>query len=198
MFAAFWLAACASTSLVGDWQNPGYSGPPLAKILVMGVSDDGSVRRIFENQFVGQLRARGVEGIPSHRFIAKDGQVEREQVMDAVKSSGADGVLITRVARVDRETAVTPGFTRATAFPGGGYRGYHGFYGHYSSVWATYQPPQVYQYEVVTLETNLWSVARDEIVWSGATESFAPDNLYKNIEDIVNLVTESLVKRQLI
>jgi hypothetical protein len=54
------LAACASTSLTNSWRDPAYTGPQLKKVMVMGVSTQPSVRRVFEDEFVNELEAAGV------------------------------------------------------------------------------------------------------------------------------------------
>jgi len=64
--AVLWLAlaACASTSLVNQWKSPDHVGPAVRKVLVVGVTKQASVRRVFEDEFTAQLRAAGVEAIP--------------------------------------------------------------------------------------------------------------------------------------
>jgi hypothetical protein len=204
LLAAITLLAsgCASTSLVGDWQNPNYRGSPLTKILVIGIHDEGDKRRVFEDQFVAHLRAHGVDAVASYTLIPRDGQVPEEEIAKAVQASGANGVLITRVVRVDKETAVTTGYSQYTAFPAFGYGGpppyYNNYYGFYSTAWATYYPPTVQQFDVVTLETNLWAVNGKEVLWSGTTEVTDPRNLYKATDEIINVITDALAKRKLI
>ena len=46
--ASMLLNGCASTSLVNQWKSPEFKGPPLTKIMVMGVSTQPGPRRIFE------------------------------------------------------------------------------------------------------------------------------------------------------
>src|ERR1700686_4065204 len=45
----FALSACVSTSLIDRWKDPGYSGPPLHKVLVVGVQKDQGRRRVWED-----------------------------------------------------------------------------------------------------------------------------------------------------
>jgi hypothetical protein len=195
-FFAAALTACASgPAFMGDWKNPNYSGPAFQNILVMGVSDDGERRRIFENEFVSQLNARGADAMPSYRYIGRDGKVPEDEVWRAVQASGAEAVIITRVARVDRERAVTPGYVSTTVVPAFGRAG---FYGYYSSAWSTYTPPTTYEYEIYTLETNLWDIGKDQLVWSGSTRIISPTNIYKDIADLVKLITEALTRQNLI
>ena len=59
-------------------------------------------------------------------------------------------------------------------------------------------PPTVHEFDVYTLETNLWSVDGNELVWSGTTESLAPSNVFREIEQLIGLVIHAWVKRGLI
>jgi hypothetical protein len=75
---ALGLTACAaSTKIVNQWGNPDYGSPRFRKIMVIGVSRQPSIRRTFEDEFVTQLKAAGVEAVPSYLYIAEDDQVER-------------------------------------------------------------------------------------------------------------------------
>ncbi len=196
VFFATALAACAGgPALMGDWKNPNYSGPSFQNILVLGVSEDGNTRRIFENEFVSQLNARGADAMPSYRFMGRDGKVPEDEVWRAVQAAGAEAVMVTRVARVDRERAVTPGYVSTTAVPAFGRAG---LYGYYSSAWSTYSPPTAYEYQIYTLETNLWDIEKDELVWSASTRIISPSDIYKDIADLVKVITDALVKQNLI
>ena len=191
-----YLAGCSSTSLVGSWTDPQFQGPPIRKILVMGVSEEGRTRRIFE------LKARGIEAVPSYILIPQNGKVPEETVTDAVRKSGAEAILMTRVVEATTETAVMPGYTRTTVTPALGHRsslGFHpNFYGHYSSVWTTYRPPTVTEFRVWTLETDLWSVSREQQIWSGVTRSTEGSNINRDIDDLVRVITDALADGKLI
>ena len=202
VFIAALLAACAGPTMVGDWVNPGFQGPKFKKILVMGISPDTNVRRIFEDQFVAELRARNVDAVASYRQTQDDGELGEEQVREIMRTTGAGAVVVTRVARVERETVVNPGSTRVTTFGPvrsnwEGHR-HDSFYGLYSSAWTTHMPPTVHEFDVYTLETNLWSVDGNELVWSGTTESLAPSNVFREIEQLIGLVIDAWVERGLI
>src|ERR1700741_2603563 len=72
---AFLVAACASTTLSNSWSNPDYKGPPLKKVMVVGVSNQPALRRTFEDEFVKELKAAGVDAVASYNFIPEDGEV---------------------------------------------------------------------------------------------------------------------------
>jgi hypothetical protein len=185
--AAMALAACASTSLVNQWKSPDFSGPAVRKVLVLGVTEQAGVRRVFEDEFSSQLRAAGVDAVPSYTVIPQDGQAEQAVLEKAVQDLGADGVLVTRLVKNEAKTQVTPGYYRPAPTLG--------FYGWYSAAWiGYYEPPMVYQYDVVTAETSLYSPPQSKLVWSGTTETFSPQDVKKETRGFAKVIIEALRK----
>ena len=192
MAVALGLAACAaSTKIVNEWVSPDYTSPRFRKIMVIGVSKQPSIRRTFEDEFVKQLKATGVEAVPSYLYIPEDGQVDEGRLQAAVKQAGADAVIVTRLVRVEKKTEVSPGFYQpAPAF---------GFYGGYSAAWmGYYEPPRVYQYDVYTSETSLYDMTKNRLVWAGTVETTAPHDINKEIERYVDTVIDALKSKNIL
>jgi hypothetical protein len=131
--ALSFTTGCASTKIVNEWREPDYVPPSFKKLVVLGISKDAVLRRSLEDEFVVQLKANGIDAMPSYQAIPEDGQVAEDRLLDAVKQSGADAALMIRLLRVERKAQVTPGY----------YNPYpvHGFYHWYSAGWAgSYEP----------------------------------------------------------
>ena len=75
--ASLALAACASTTLRDTWYDPAYRGGAFRKLLVLGVSDNISERRTFEDVMAARLVATGIEAIPGYRIFPERRQSER-------------------------------------------------------------------------------------------------------------------------
>ena len=190
------LAACASTSIVEEWQSPDYKGGPFKRLLVVGVTKEATVRRIFEDEFVRQLRARGTDAVASYTLIPEDGQVDRPRLERAVQESGADGVVITRVLKVEQRTQVVPG---TPAFPGFGTDIYRHYGTGWGGVWTGYaSPPAVFQYEEVRAETKLFGARNAALVWAAQSEVFAPTDARKDSADFAARIIAALASRKLI
>jgi hypothetical protein len=194
MAVALGLAACAaSTKIVNQWVSPDYTSARFNKIMVIGVSKQPSIRRTFEDEFVKQLKAAGVEAVPSYLYIPEDGQVDEGRLQEAVKRANADGVIITRLVRVEKKTEVSPGFYQpAPAFS-------YGFYGGYSAAWlGYYEPPRVYQYDVYISETSLYHMPKNQLVWTGTVETTDPGDINKEIERYVDTVIDALKSKNIL
>jgi hypothetical protein len=185
------LAACASTSLVNQWKSPDYTAGPMRKVMVVGVAKQPSVRRVFEDEFVAKLKAAGVEGIPSYTVINEEGQADQGRLEAAVEKVGAEGVLVTRLVKKERDTQVAGGYPGPVAPMG--------MYGWYSSAWTGYyEPATVYQYDVLTLETSLYSPKQSKLVWSGTTETFDPTDVKQETAAFADLIIGTLRKEKII
>ena len=182
---------CASTRLVSSWQDPEFSGPLLTRIMVIDVTRQAGIRRTFEDQVVQQLEAKGVRAVASYTLIPEDGEVPKERLAEAVKESGVNGVLVTRLVKVERQTQVYAGTYVGPP--------YYGFYGYYSWAWVgLYDAPQVYAYNVVIAETNLFDAANDTLIWSGTTETFPPRDVKKGITAFAAVIINALMASHII
>ena len=188
-------AACASTTLTGAWKNPAYEGGAFQKLLVVGATDSATDRRVFEDAFAQALRGAGVDAVASYTVIPQEGKIDEHTLKDAVRSQGLQGVVMTRLVRIDKQTVVTPGYV--STLPSVRYR--DNLYGYYATTWAPYgMPPEVREVESVVLETTLWNAADSKLVWTGTTSTFAPSNVQSATADFAKVVISELKARELL
>jgi len=189
------VAACASTSLTGAWKNPAYQGGAFHTLLVVGATDSATDRRIFEDTFAQALRAAGIDAVASYTVIPQEGKIDEGALKEAVRSQGLQGVVMTRLVRIDKQTVVTPGYV--STLPSVRYR--DNLYGYYATAWAPYgMPPEVREVESVVLETTLWDAADSKLVWTGTTSTFAPSNVQSATADFAKVVISELKTRELL
>jgi hypothetical protein len=188
-------SACASTSLTGAWRNPAYTGGAFHKLLVVGTTDSPTDRRVFEDSFVAALRDAGVEAIASHSLIPQDGKIDEPALKNTVREHGLDGVIMTRLVRIDTQTVVTPSYV--STLPSLRYR--DSLYGYYSTAWPPYgMAPEVREYKSAVLETTLWNAADSKLVWTGTTSTFAPSSIQSATADFAKVMISELKTRDLL
>jgi hypothetical protein len=143
------------------------------------------------DEFAARLKAAGIDGIPSYAVLNADGPVDRTVLEAAVKETGADGVLVVRMVKREQQTQVSRTYSAAPPAAG--------FYGGYAGAWSGYyEPATVYQYNLVTLESSLYSPAQGKLVWSATTESFAPTDLKKESASFAELIIGALRKQKIV
>jgi hypothetical protein len=165
--AAAGLGACSTTSIVTSWKEPSFTGPPLKKLMVMGITRQTTVRRVFENTFVRSLGDAGVSAVASHVQLPQDGPPEREAVVKAVRDTGVDGVMVSRL--IAREREVRSGM-QLDLVP---MRSLHPGLGR---VWVqVYEPREI---EIIRLlaETTVYRASDGQLLWSGITDSAESTN----------------------
>ena len=169
-------ASCArAASLASTWRDPAFQDTSLAKLLIVAVGRTPGERRLFEDRFAENLRARGVDAQPSYRLIG-DARVDSALVDASMHREGCDGILVSRV--VDRQTV-----RRYYGLYGGpGYSG-HGYYGppsaYHAGWWPYYSLGSGYTAnhasdddQRVTVETNLYRHDNGQLVWSGISRQW--------------------------
>jgi hypothetical protein len=156
------LVACSTVSVTDQWKDPTFTGPPLSNVLVIGITRSDTMKRVFEDTFSQQLQSAGIKAEAGYTQIPPGATTL--DLDDLMKKTGADAVLTTRVQRVEQKINVTPG--------GPGYGRFSGWYG---SAWAS--TPDVTQYEVITLETSLWDLKNQRLIWTVTTQGVRANNI---------------------
>ena len=179
------VTGCASTQLTSVWKEPSYQARP-AKVMVIGVAKKPQMRRLFEDEFVSQLKAHGTEAIASYTVLP-DGQADKEAIAAKVKESGADSVLVTRL--VDKKTVKVnvPGTAYAPPPYYGSWPAYYG-YG-YNNM---YSPGYTTEYENAVIETNLYDTGDEKLVWSALSDTMLGDNTEDLIKSYIEVMVNAL------
>jgi hypothetical protein len=188
------LCGCATTELTNTWKDPQYHGGPVKKIMVVGISNQASVRRTFEDTFAETLKANGVEAVPSYTVVPEDGQMAEDKLRAAVQQSGAGAVLITRLVEKQTDTMVT------SAEPIGAYRRTStSMSGYYSGAWTGYyEPVAVQEFHYVVLESTLFVADHPEPVWSSTTRTEESKDIRAATEGFAKPVVAAMKKEGLI
>ena len=175
------LASCATSSMVTQQSNPDYVGKPFRSVMVVAVTADDLVRRTFEDRMVALLGQRGLKGIPGYSAIGSRGKVEEAELRRAVAASGAEGVLITRVVRVDRSSGTLPGATVGV-----------GFYGYWETV--NLPPQQVNGPSWTVSETRLFDAKNGVLAWTGVMDTRENDDLDRALTQYIKVVFDAMVR----
>ena len=109
----FTLASCATPSQVTEtYRAADLSDATFSKLLVVGVAGSANNRRLFEDALVANL---GGGAMVSYQEITEIGAINHDTVVAAVKTTGADGVLVTRIKDLQARAKGTGGRTDVQA-----------------------------------------------------------------------------------
>lgn len=184
------LAACAVKPLV-EWRNSDFTGT-VDNILIIAVSDQPAVRRLFEDTFVKELAELGVSAKPSYQLLTDEQIASKDALEAAIRTRSMDAVLVASVIGVEEISTYTPPTYTYTYTPSNfdpHYRDYHSYFNHAVRV-AT--PGYWDKYEVLKLESNLYDSASQQLIWSVQSESFDPRSATQLIDDQITVAIRSL------
>jgi len=183
------LASCASTSsLTAVWKDQAYQGP-VKRVVVLGVAKQQAIRNFFEDEFVKQLKARGVDAAASYAIIPFAQMSDRNLVAAKIKAVGADAILATRL--IDRKNVETYVPGSMSTYPSY-YNSWGGYYGY------VYSPGYVVQDEYVFLETNLYLTSTEKLAWSARSETWVVKSDQDLMKSFIELIVDKLSSDKLI
>ena len=198
--AVLFLSSCTNTKIAQSWVEPN-NKKSYNDLLVIGIGESEQNRRAYESYFIEELKSHNIEAVASYTLIKSDENIDRETVLKAIEGLDIDGVLITHLVGVEEETVY-----RNTGYGyGGAYGGYYGA-GYYGSMYRYYPHVNTYvndpgyytTYETYTLETSLYDVVSEELVWTARSRSFSPESVDEVIVDLTKLLIDDLKEKNLI
>ncbi len=186
------LGGCASTHVEATWSNPQYAGhAPAGRILVVGLTRDETVRRLFEDSMAAALRSRGVDALRSYDTVSAplpDGG--GPALMEAAKRAGAVRVLSSALVARQHIQQVT---VEPVPTWGWDYYGWYGYYWPYG-----YARTETRDFERYYVSTALTDVATGTIYWTARTRSDAPGRIEQEIREFVTVLIDELARDQLL
>jgi len=186
----FLFIACTGTELTRKQIDDAFEGKPVSDILVLAITGNEHNRRSFEKKFVAQLKSVGVDAISSEEAISMpaDLKLKKETILNAVNQFENDAVIITHLIGKEEKDVYTRG--------GSGHRGFYDYYlGRYS-----YARDSGYAStsKTVRLETNLYDVKTEKLIWSGKSKTWSKGSKDQIINDVIKAVINDLQNNKLI
>lgn len=194
--AALLLAACATTTETNStWQTKtGEARPSFAHLYVLVLSENAVASAAVEQQVKKSLAKRDVDAsLGSATLPAANQHADgfRSKVEQAVKDSGADGVMvITLLKSEERDEYIPPTVDYLPMASAPMYLGYGPYVGYSYS--AVYQPAYYQNATDYYLQTQLYSAKTEKPVWQAQSRSMNPYNLKSGAQGFVKSVVGKL------
>ena len=173
------------TELATVWHEPGPTMLNFKRTVAVFASTDESMRRSVEDQ-LSQLFPNAM---PAYRAIPNAAHVDKETILQQLRGSGFDGAIVMRVTNVSERVTYN-----------GTYWGpAYGFGGYWGSAWASpYDPYYVNVTQIVSVETNIYSLKDDKLVFAALSETSNPSDAGKLIRSVMRHINEELRKNGMI
>jgi hypothetical protein len=179
------ISCSPSTQIEKSWMEPGASIAPSAqnKVMVLAMVKDETSRRVIEDELVKRLKAPGVA---SYRFLSTEmiKAASDEALNNLITKENFTHILLMRLADIEKETSYVPGTT--TGF----YGGYGMYYGYGAAMYST---PGYYTTDKnYMIETTLYSVSPNKLLWTGTTKTVNPSKIDKAVNDIADVIIDKM------
>lgn len=176
------FAACTSSKdSTGVWVNTEkIKGKQFSNIFIVVMTADIEARSRLENDLAAAATAKGNKAVKSIDVMApsfKDPQTpSKEEIIGKVKASGCDAVFVATLLKKEDDVRYIPGNNVYSPRP---YYTWSGnFYGYYSNYYPTISTPGYYTNDKnYFMQSNLYDVASEELMWSVQSTVFNPSSL---------------------
>jgi hypothetical protein len=179
------LSSCSSTQLISSWRDPQTTidKTQLSKVLVMCLVKDETTRRVGEDVLVKRNPSLFVA---SYTQLPLSSLSDTTLVAKVIYGGGYDGFILMRLVDKKQATNYVPG-----SYPSY-YGGWYGYYGHAAPYY--YDPGHYETSEYYSVETNVYSLNPDKLIWSGITETVDPGSVQTTINEIAEAVSYQMKK----
>jgi hypothetical protein len=186
-------AGCAgyATSFDSTWHDPQAAPVSFNKVMALAITKEEGSRRSFEDQMVRAIAANGrAEGVAAYRVLAGVTPGDSAQARAAAEAAGVDGLVTMRLLGVDTEQRLVGGM------PAPAYYGHP--WGYYGYGWGTmYSPTYLETDRMVQIETNIYSLAQNKLIWSGRSRTTNPESMEQLVSEVAQAVGGELRKQGL-
>jgi len=178
--AASATALSASIKFTSMWKSMDAGTVSFAgkKVAALVISQDDSLRVSGEESLARELSSRGMQGVATYRIAPKEELQRPETAKSWFEKAAIEGVVAVRPVSADTRESYTAG-TWVTP-------NYSTLWGYYGYGWGSvYVPGSMQKVTVVVVETTIYSVPRNELLWAAVSETRNPADLRQFVSELV-------------
>jgi len=161
------------------------------KVAGLVITDDLSLQMSAEEALARELTQRGAVGVATYRFAPREELKTAATAKTWFERASVAGVVALRPVAVEREKVYSP-----VVWASGYYQSYWGFYDYgWMNVGAVRASGTR---TTVIVETLIFDLRRDKLVWAATSETRDQTNLQEFIADLVNAAVREMRKAKFV
>lgn len=187
------VAVTAAPKLTNVWKSPEVARLNFAgkKVAALVLTSNQSLQMSGEEALARELTARGVGGVATYRIAPSEVLKNVETAKAWFEKIKVEGVVALRPVRLEKSREAS-----AVLWTSGYYPSFWGYYGY---GWSNaYVPISTRDVTTITVETLVYDVTRDQLVWAAASDTRDPETLQDFIKDLVNAAVKEMRKMKLV
>ena len=154
------------------------------------ISQDDSLRMSGEEALVRELQGLGLQAVATYRIAPKEELQKPETARPWFERSGVGGVVAVRPVSAETRETYTP-----ATWVGSNYNYFWSYYGY---GWgAVYIPASTDRETIVIVETTVYSLSNDKLVWAAVSETKNPKDPQRFVGDLVKETVKEMRKQGL-
>jgi hypothetical protein len=169
----------AGPKLKSSWRNMDPKATPVSKLIVIGFTKEQATRRSMEDSLAAEIVKNGGTAEPSYLLVPGPLPKEPVDMKARITAAGYDGAVVVRVAGVSQEQSWEPNLMPVMPT-------------YYYSPWSYWDYWYPYAWDpfylrtdtIVRIETVVYSIRSDVMLWTGLSESTNPGSVRKLIQEV--------------
>jgi len=192
--SSFLLLACSTSTRITDiYKNSAVTPKRYQTILIIAMTSHANAKAVIESNLAEAASMHGYKAIKStdvfKKTFTKDESQNKDLVMKTVRDLHADAIFTVTLVDKTSETRYVPGSGPYMPYPAFGWYGnFWSYYSHWYPI--TYNPGYYTTDKMYYLESNLYDVSSEQLLWSVQSETINPSSL----DDFSKSYTKALVK----
>ncbi len=198
---AILLSSCGSMRVVDSWKNSEVLFFKPQKLLIVGVTDNLTARKIFESKLKTEFENRNINAVESAEVFdatftdSQQTESKIQEMIDGLSEKGFDAVIISVVKGVDDKRNYTQGYYTV----GYNWTRFGRYYYRNQDIY--YTPGYYSAYSVYHVETSLYNInekSDKSLLWVGAIDLYNPESISRTVNEYVSVVMKQLEKENVI
>lgn len=195
------LSGCSSIRVIDSWKNEDVLFFKPRKLLVVGVTDNLTARKIFERKLMEEFQKRNINAFESSEVMdisftdSKKTETEIISMMASLEDKGFDAVIISIVKGVDDKRNYSRGYYTIDYR----WRRFPSYYYYYQDIY--YNPEYYSEYKIYHVETSIYNISENDdtsLIWVGALDIVDPQSISKTVDSYVAAIINKLETERLI
>lgn len=179
------LSGCSSTRYEATWSDPSASPITLSgqKVAAFYFGGTETTRRAAEDVLARELSARGAQGIAGYTLLPGKEPADPLAARQRLQQAGVEGAVTMRVVGRDKETTYVPPT----------------FGGYWGGLWpGIYEPGYAQTDTLVSVETRVYSLVQDKLLWSGKSVTTNPTKVDSFVKELSAKAADEMQKSGLL
>lgn len=182
----------ADIKFLSTWKSPDAATTSFIgkKVATLVITQDDALQVSGEEALARELEARGIPAVATYRIVPKPELASAERAKPWFERAGVAGVIAVRPISKDKVREYTPA-TWTSSY-------YSSFWNYYGYGWGAYYSPGVDRVDtVVVVETLVFNMTTNGLVWASVTETTNPKELQPFISDLARSTIKEMQKQGL-